>query len=80
MSATQTNIARMQYHICVSFPRTGILAILRIFLLKNVSTHCAKTKRGSLVFANVPENLGLCYHTNVTVISIALVKLVHNNP
>ena len=39
-----------------------------------------KTKRGSLVFSTVPENLGLGYHKNVTVNSIALVKLVHNNP
>ena len=48
--------------------------------LKKVNAHCAKTKRGSLVFSNVPENLGLCHHKNVTVNSIALVKLAHNNP
>ena len=48
--------------------------------LKKVNARCAKTKRGSLFFSTVPENLGLVHHKNVTVNSIALVKLVHNNP
>ena len=29
---------------------------------KRVNAHCVKTKRGSLVFSNVPENLGFCYY------------------
>ena len=61
------------------FSRTGILAILGNFFEK-VNAHCVKTKRGSLVFSTVPENLGFWHHKKVTVNSIALVKLVHNNP
>ena len=55
------------------FPQDGNFGRFREFFLKKVTAYCAKTKRGSLV-------LGLCYHKNVTVNYIALVKLVHNNP
>ena len=56
-----------------------MLAILEEFFEK-VNAHRAKTKRCSLVFSTVPENSGLLHHRSVTVNSIALVKLVHNNP
>ena len=49
-------------------------------ILKKVNAHYAETKRGSLIVSTVPENLGLVHHKNVTVNSIALVKLVPNNP
>ena len=62
-------------YIWVSFPRTGISAILG-----KVNAQCSKTKRGSLVFSTVPGNLGFGHHKNVAVNYIALVKLVHDNP
>ena len=61
------------------FTQDGNFGHFRGIVCKNLNTHCAKTKRGSLVFSTVPEHLGLGHHKNVTVNSIALVKLVHND-